>query len=128
MILSLLLVLSGLLETGSQATARPGDSPAALAASAAQEDRSEPAPKVAPLQPRRRSSPLFPSLPKLLTPARSPNGTAPRETQLQNKRTGVTCTLRILRIDPPVDKDMVATAPERGADHMARNELSPCVE
>jgi hypothetical protein len=49
-------------------------------------------------------------------------------TQLQNKRTGVTCTLRILRIDPPVDPGMVATAPGTMDDPVARNKLSPCVE
>lgn len=59
---------------------------------------------------------------------RSPKGTDPNVTQLQNKRTGVTCTLRILRIDPPVDPGMVATAPGTLDDRMARNELSPCVE
>ena len=48
-------------------------------------------------------------------------------TQLYNPRTGVTCTLRVVRIDPQVDAEMVAKA-KGSDDSMARNELSPCVE
>jgi hypothetical protein len=100
MTVTLLLVLAGLLGTAdSQTRAKP----------------TRPS-KIAPLQPGRPGSGVFFVLPNAPTEARKP------------KRTGVTCSLRILRIDPPVDAAMVGTAPGTSADQMTRNDLSPCEE
>lgn len=60
--------------------------------------------------------------------ALGPKGADPGMTQLYNPRTGVTCTLRILRVGRPVDKEMLAKAPRTLDEKMVHNELSPCVE
>jgi hypothetical protein len=106
MTLTLLLVLAGLLEADSHTRTKPSDGLDAQPAVAAQRGRAE----------------------KPDVPPRSPKRTDPGLRQLQNKRTGVTCTLRILRIDPPVDIDMVVASAGTSRDRVTHNELSPCVE
>ncbi len=100
MTITLLLVLAGLLGTAAPQTRTKPTGPS----------------NVAPLQPGRPDSGVFLALPNVKTKAR------------KSKRTGVTCSLRILRIDPPVDAAMVGTALGTSADQMTRNDLSPCAE
>jgi len=53
----------------------------------------------------------------------------PGETQLRNRRTGVTCTLRIIRVPEPVDPGMpIGSAYPAEPDPSVRNDLSPCSE
>ncbi len=52
----------------------------------------------------------------------------PGETQLRNRRTGVTCTLRIVRV-PALDAGILFTVPGAVEPHPSvRNDLSPCSE
>jgi hypothetical protein len=47
---------------------------------------------------------------------------------LRNPRTGVTCTMRILKAEP-ADPDAVRPAPEPGVDpEMRGKRVSPCVD
>lgn len=53
-----------------------------------------------------------------------------RETQLRNRRTGVTCTLRVIRAGASMDPGILVP-PFRGAreaDPIVRNDVAPCVE
>jgi hypothetical protein len=47
--------------------------------------------------------------------------------QLTNRRTGVTCTMRILKAEP-VDRGAVVPSPEQNVDPGIRGSVSPCVE
>jgi hypothetical protein len=62
-----------------------------------------------------------------LAPAERPSSRSGMPEQAQNKKTRVTCTLGIVRVDPPVDLRSVVKAPPH-ADRMQRNDLSPCAE
>jgi hypothetical protein len=46
---------------------------------------------------------------------------------LSNPRTGVTCTMRILKAEP-VDKGGVIPLPEPGVDPEIRGRVSPCLD
>ena len=48
--------------------------------------------------------------------------------QLQNRGTGVTCTMRIIESRPTVDPGIRPTTSGPHPDPMVRNSLSPCVE
>ncbi len=48
--------------------------------------------------------------------------------QLQNKRTGVTCTMRIIKVPPTFDRGILAPTSAPDIDPIVRNSLSPCVE
>lgn len=48
--------------------------------------------------------------------------------QLSNRRTGVTCTMRIVQAKPSVDPGIRFGAPEQHPDPIVRNSVSPCVE
>lgn len=47
--------------------------------------------------------------------------------QQRNRRTGTTCTLRIV-VAPPVDRAMVQGGAAGSADRIVRNDVSPCTE
>jgi hypothetical protein len=47
--------------------------------------------------------------------------------QLRSKRTGVTCTMLIVPVDPSVDPGILVTTSEDRPDPIVRNELSPCL-
>ena len=122
--LTLLLTLAGL-------ATPPPDPPSAEAAR--QDTRSAPSFRVEPLHP----GPPAPRPFQLLPGAPSPVTAAPArpgETQLHNRRTGVTCTMRIIRVAEPVDPGMPIGSPPIGSPHLAepdasvRNDLSPCSE
>jgi hypothetical protein len=52
------------------------------------------------------------------------------EAQLTNRRTGVTCTMRIVAVESPMDRGVMRMMPP-SPDHpdpMVRSTLSPCVE
>ena len=48
--------------------------------------------------------------------------------QLQNRRTGVTCTMRIIKVQPTLDRGILAPTSAPHIDPIVRNSLSPCVE
>jgi hypothetical protein len=48
--------------------------------------------------------------------------------QLRNRRTGVTCTLLIVPVEPSVDAGMLVTTSDHHLDPIVRNDLSPCHE
>jgi hypothetical protein len=48
--------------------------------------------------------------------------------QLQNRRTGVTCTMRILELKPSPDLGIFSPASGPHPDPIVRSSLSPCVE
>jgi hypothetical protein len=47
--------------------------------------------------------------------------------QLHNPRTGVTCTMRILKAEP-IDKGAVIPSPEQSVDPEIRGSVSPCLD
>jgi hypothetical protein len=65
---------------------------------------------------------------KLLKPGLSAKATGADVGQLQNKRTGVTCTLRIIHVEPPVDSGVLMNGANGRPDPIVRDDLSPCVE
>ena len=70
------------------------------------------------------------SLPWLRLLSAQPRETAEgtRNLQLQNQRTGVTCSMRILQVKPVPDPRMIAAASGPHPDPIVRSSLSPCVE
>jgi len=58
----------------------------------------------------------------------SPDPVESGERQLTNRRTGVTCTLRIVPKLPSVDRGAVAETAEGHPDSIVRNDASPCVD
>ena len=128
MTLTLLLVLAGLLATdeprsGPTLSCRSGAQPAAVQAA-----RSEQPFGIAPLQlgnPGRKGPFQLAKTPRLAVRSKQ---ASPGMTQLRNRRTGVTCTMRIVRVEPSVDPGILASTMETRTDPMVRNELSPCVE
>ena len=48
--------------------------------------------------------------------------------QLQNKRAGVTCTMRIITMQPTFDRGILAPTSALDIDPIVRNSHSPCVE
>ena len=48
--------------------------------------------------------------------------------QLQNRRTGVTCTMRIIKVQPTFDRGILAPNSAPHPDPIVRNSVSPCVE
>lgn len=129
MTLTLLLVLAGLLATdeprsGPTLSCGSGAQPAA----AVQAARSEQPFGMAPLQlgnPSRMGPFQLAKAPRLAVRSKQ---ASPGMTQLQNRRTGVTCTMRIVRVEASVDPGILASTMETRANPMVRNELSPCVE
>jgi hypothetical protein len=120
MSLALLLVVAAL-ETAVQA-----DPSAAVAVSGARSDRSF---RVAPLQ----LAPLPVRPFQLAVPdraARAVDSASPSETQLTNRRTRVTCTMRVVRAGPSMDPGILGgvagVVPDR--DPIVRNDVVPCVE
>lgn len=57
-----------------------------------------------------------------------PSTTSPKALQLENRRTGVTCSMRILAVKPVPDGGIIATARDPHLDPIVRSSLSPCVE
>jgi hypothetical protein len=51
-----------------------------------------------------------------------------RAGQLQNRRAGVTCSMRIIEVEPTFDRGIFAPDSTPHPDPIARNSLSPCVE
>lgn len=51
-----------------------------------------------------------------------------RIVQLENKRAGVTCTMRIITVKPTIDRGILAPTSVPQPDPIVRNSLSPCVE
>jgi hypothetical protein len=47
--------------------------------------------------------------------------------QLENKRTGVTCTMRIVQANPTFDLGILAPSSGPHPDPIVRNSISPCV-
>src|SRR5512143_1892362 len=122
MTLALLLVLA----------APPADAPKAgvPAMSAAHDPRPLPSFRVAPLQLEPAAGrPVQLRWPVRAQPERSSANPNPTETQLTNRRTGVTCTMRILVPAPVTDPGIMRPIPEGQAqDSIVRKDLSPCVE
>ena len=122
MTLTLLVVLAGFATVDQPLTdPREGGSPQTVRP--AQEFR------VAPLQLGR--VPVRPLQLRLVLPApRDPEPSRPREDQLTSRRTGFTCTMRILRVGPSVDSGIVAkmTPVQPHPDPIVRNDLSPCLQ
>jgi hypothetical protein len=61
----------------------------------------------------------------------SPDSEESTERQLTNRRTGVTCTMRIVPIQEPVDPGAVGDrniVDARPPDAMVRNDVSPCID
>lgn len=60
----------------------------------------------------------------------APEASRSREMQLRNSRTGFTCSMRVLRVDPSGDSGIVAKmwAGRAQPDPIVRNDLSPCLE
>jgi len=48
--------------------------------------------------------------------------------QLQNKRIGVTCGMRIVKVEPSIDPGILAPSSAPHPDSIVRNSHSPCVE
>jgi len=48
--------------------------------------------------------------------------------QLENHRSGVTCTMRIMQVNPDLDAGIVSGASGPHPDPIVRNSASPCVE
>jgi hypothetical protein len=128
MTLALLLLLAGPFATD-EPQARPvGDGPGARPEATAQAGGSGQLFKVAPLQ-LALAGIRGPKGPFQLAQApRLAANSRPAMVQLQNRRSGVTCTMLIVRVEPSVDPGILAHTLEAPADPMVRNDLSPCVE
>jgi hypothetical protein len=51
-----------------------------------------------------------------------------RTVQLRNESTGVTCTMRIVGVEPTIDRGILARESGPRLDPIVRNSASPCVE
>jgi len=63
-----------------------------------------------------------------LVPAQSQGVERNESLQLENRRTGVTCSMRILAVKPVPDAGIIASVSRPQSDPMVRSSLSPCVE
>jgi hypothetical protein len=64
----------------------------------------------------------------LVTPEPSAGKTVTSILQLQNRRTGTTCTMRIVPAKPNLDPGIFSPAAGPHPDPIVRNSASPCVE
>jgi len=127
MTLTLLLVLAGSMANESPGVARPAGPDSGVSLAAVERQTQPSAFWVAPLQ-------LGPSArPLALRPGET--GLAAQElnrgtTQLRNPKTAVTCTMRVVVLQPPIDPGILR--PTQGSlqqlDPIVRNQLSPCLE
>ena len=120
MSLALLLVVAAL-ETAAQA-----DASAAVVAYGTRSGRSF---RVAPLQ--LRPPPVRPF--QLAVPDRGPrvlDSASPPQTQLTNRRTRVSCTMRVVRLGPSMDPGILGGVAQvvPDPDPIVRNDVVPCVE
>jgi hypothetical protein len=68
------------------------------------------------------------AVPDRLPRVRDPS--SPPQTQLTNRRTRVSCTMRVVRLGPSMDPGILGGESRVGSDPdpIVRNEVAPCVE
>lgn len=116
MALTLLLILAAF---------AAGRTEAGIAGTGPQGSRSTQVVRAAPVQPDPAEAER--RLARQVRAARRQAALLGRETQLRNRRTGVTCTLRILRIGPSMDPGIAGGTGDL-VDSIVNNGVSPCVE
>jgi hypothetical protein len=131
MTITILLMLAGVLATEATGSSPEGTSQSqASARSATSSEAFKTEPRLAlwrPLGHPLRAFGLVWTHPAVVVPDPVASPASTGLVQLQNPRTGVTCTMRILEVKPTIDAGIVASLSGPHPDPIVRNSSSPCV-